>query len=118
MKKRRAIPLFVSCGLVLGLSAVLSLNALGGPPPPIVNAYGAAGGAWTAGSIIGAQALQNGSSNGSVTVGAPPSNGRNCQEVSSTYTTNNACGTGSYTYSTGSNGTQQIRPVQNTAPQQ
>jgi hypothetical protein len=122
MNKRRAIPLSVSFAFVLGLSAQLSLDAFAGPPlpPPVMNQYGAAGGAVAAGAIIGAAALQNGGANGSVTVGAPPSNGRNCQEVSSTYTTNNACGTGSYTYSTGgSTGTgMQQMPTQTPAPQQ
>ena len=118
MNKRRFIPLPVSCGLVLSLNALLSLDAFAAPPlpPPVMNAYGAAGGAMTAGAIIGAGALQNGGANGSVTVGAPPSNGRNCQEISPTYTTNNACGTGSYTYSTGT-GTQQM-PTQTPPPQQ
>lgn len=105
MNKRHANPSSISCGWVLILSVFLSLDTLaagGGVPMPPggLTPYGAAGGAWAAGAMIGAEALQNGG-NGSVTVGAPPSNGRNCQEVSSTYTTNNACGAGGYTYSTG-----------------
>ncbi|QFY43883.1 hypothetical protein F6R98_15640 [Candidatus Methylospira mobilis] len=115
MNKRRAFNISVCCGLILGFNAVLNVNAFAGPPVPM--GPGAAGGAWAAGAMIGAGAIQNGGANGSVTVGAPPSNGRNCQEISPTYTTNNACGTGSYTYSTGSTGMQTM-PAQNMTPQQ
>jgi hypothetical protein len=121
MNKQRAIAFSVCCGLVFGLNDALNINAFAGPPGAI--GPGAEGAAWAAGAMIGAGAVQNGSTNGSITVGAPPSNGRNCQEISPNYITNNACGTGGYTTSSGgSTGAQHVptqqMPQQPSPPQQ